>query len=427
MDTVITGPVTALPAFSERTNLLATNHSQRMNLNFDAKDIQMRTLATIVFTTIFCFLGFAQQEPTPAADIPGAWLGQVRNKTVAVVANPTSMSKDMHLVDRLVANGVTVKRVFAPEHGFRGDHAAGEHVSSDVDSKTGIPIVSLYGNHKKPTLEEVVDVDLVIFDIQDVGVRFYTYISTMTYVMEACAEAGVTFLVLDRPNPNGNFVDGPVLKSEFSSFVGLHPVPIAHGMTVGEYAKMVKGEGWIENAEKLSLLVSPCLFYEHDDTYSLPITPSPNLPNDASIALYPSLCLFEGTPVSIGRGTDEPFQWIGAPWFPDQSESFTPKSVPAAPHPKFENEVCYGVNVQSFGSNYLRSHGGIYLFWLIEAYNNYDQSEGPFFTPFFSKLAGTDELQKQIEAGMTEEQIRASWQPDLDAFRAIRSKYLLYN
>lgn len=426
MDMEMTGPDAGLALFSVRTNRLAKNHSQRMNSVFEAKDIQLRSLAAIVFTFLFSWASFGQ-TPTPAADFPDAWLGLVRGKKVAVVANPTSMSGDIHTVDRLIQKGITVVRVFAPEHGFRGDHAAGEHVNSDVDSKTGLPIVSLYGNHKKPSAAEVADVDMVIFDIQDVGVRFYTYISTMTYVMEACAENGVEFLVLDRPNPNGHVVDGPILDPNFSSFVGLHPVPIAHGMTVGEYAKMVKGEGWIENAQQLQLMVAPCLYYTHDTPYSLPVAPSPNLPNDASIALYPSLCLFEGTPVSIGRGTDAPFQYVGAPWFPEMGDEFTPRSTAAAPHPKFENQLCHGIQLTSFGENFMRNYSGIYLYWLIEAYQNYDQSEGPFFTSFFAKLAGTNVLQQQIEAGWSEEQIRETWQPGLDAFRAIRVKYLIYN
>lgn len=425
METVITGPVTSLPLRSDRINLFAKNNSQRMQFLFTAKDIQSRFLAILLFALIFTQFSFAQ-NPRPAADLPQAWIGLVKNKSVAVIANPSSISDGIHLVDRLVELGVDVKRVFAPEHGFRGNHAAGEHVNSEIDEKTGIPIVSLYGSHKKPSIEEVADVDVVIFDIQDVGVRFYTYISTMTYAMETCAEAGVLFLVLDRPNPNGHFVDGPVLKPEFSSFVGLHPVPIAHGMTVGEYAQMVKGEKWIEFSSQLQLMVAPCINYKHSDAYSLPIAPSPNLPNDASIYLYPSLCLFEGTPVSIGRGTKMPFQCIGAPWFQDLGTHFTPMSMPSAPHPKFENQLCQGIDLSSFGNDYFRENGSIYLFWLLEAYKAYDDSEGPFFQPFFKKLAGTDELEKQIQEGWTEEKIRESWQNDLNAFKLIRGKYLLY-
>lgn len=425
MDTELTGPVIDLLDFSERTNRLAINHSQRMNKIFEAKDIQMRSLSLLLFTFIFTFVSWAQ-GPTPAADLHANYFSNYVGKKVAVIANQTSMSGDMHLVDRLLAYNIDVVRVFAPEHGFRGDHAAGEHVNSNVDEKTGLPIVSLYGSHKKPSADEVSDVDVVIFDIQDVGVRFYTYISTMSYAMEACAENGVEFHVLDRPNPNGHFVDGPVLEPEYSSFVGLHPVPIAHGMTVAEYALMVKGEAWINKASDLNLSVIGCQNYTHSTPYSLPIAPSPNLPNDASVALYPTLCLFEGTPVSIGRGTDKPFQQVGAPWFPELGDEFTPTSVAAAPHPKFENERCKGIDLSSFGENYMRQHGGIYLFWLIEAYRNYPQQDATFFTSFFAKLAGTKKLQEQIMNGWSEEQIRASWEPGLQAFRATRAKYLLY-
>lgn len=382
----------------------------------------LSTLLAILISSVSAF----SQEPAPAADHPENWLSKLNGASVAVVANNTSRVNDTHLVDFLHESNVDVVRVFAPEHGFRGTAAAGEHVNSGVDAKTGIPIVSLYGNHKKPTLEEVSDVDFVIFDIQDVGVRFYTYISTMTYVMEACAEAGTPFIVLDRPNPHGNLIDGPILEEEFSSFVGLHPVPIAHGMTVGEYAKMVVGEGWINGSDSLDLTVFPCHNYAHDDQYTLPIPPSPNLPNNASIMLYPSLCLFEGTPMSIGRGTDKPFQQFGAPWFMDFGTQFTPVSVPQAPHPKFENETCYGIELTSFAEDFLHSQGQIYIFWLMEAHRAYDGEE-PFFNSFFHLLAGTDRLAEQIQDGMSEEQIRASWAPGLHQYRQMRSKYLLYD
>ncbi|WP_170266414.1 exo-beta-N-acetylmuramidase NamZ family protein [Phaeocystidibacter luteus] len=395
-----------------------------MNTIFEAKDRQMPFLTLILFTWILGITGWAQ-SPTPAADIPDLWLPKLEGKTIAVVANNTSRVGETHLVDFLVANNVTIKRVFSPEHGFRGKAAAGEHVSSEIDEKTGIPLVSLYGNHKKPAPSEVADVDLVLFDIQDVGVRFYTYISTMTYVMEACAENGIPFYILDRPNPHGNLIDGPILEPEFTSFVGLHPVPIAHGMTVGEYAAMVKGEGWIKDSKKLDLSVFVCNNYTHESVYELPVAPSPNLPNQASIMLYPSLCLFEGTVVSIGRGTDLPFQQFGAPWFEDLGTTFTPTSRSEAPHPKYENEECYGVELASFGENFMHNYEKLYIFWLLEAHRQYNGDE-PFFTNYFRLLAGTEKLQKQIEHGWSEAQIRESWEEGLSEFKLVREKYLLY-
>ncbi|NVK04094.1 MAG: DUF1343 domain-containing protein [Flavobacteriia bacterium] len=394
-----------------------------MNTFFRAKDIQMTCLIALLVGLIWSTPSIAQ--PEPAADHPEDWLQLLEGKRIAVVANQTSRVGEDHLVDFLVANNIQVARVFSPEHGFRGAAAAGEHVTDGIDQATGLPIVSLYGNHKKPTPEEVLDLDLVLFDIQDVGVRFYTYVSTMTYVMEACAENGVSFMVLDRPNPHGNLIDGPILEPEFSSFVGLHPVPIAHGMTLAEYAGMVKGEGWITDAEKLNLSLIRCHGYTHQMQYELPVAPSPNLPNQASIMLYPSLCLFEGTPVSIGRGTDHPFQVIGAPWFMDLGFQFTPESRPQAPSPKYEGELCRGVELSSFAEDFLHSKGELYIFWLIEAHRHYEEEE-PFFTSFFNLLAGTDKLADQIAAGLSEEQIRASWAPGLYDFKQTRSRYLLY-
>lgn len=424
----MTVPEMAFFELSERIKRLATNHSQRMQYSLAVKDRQMNGALWAFALSLFSLLTTAlSAQPIPAADEPERWIGEIRRLDVAVVANPTSTSGNQHLVDFLLSQDIRVQKVFAPEHGFRGDHAAGEHVSSDRDAKTGLPLVSLYGRHKKPSAEDLAGIDVVIFDIQDVGVRFYTYISTMTYVMEACAENNVRLIILDRPNPNGHLVDGPILEQEFSSFVGLHPVPIAHGMTVGEYAHMVNGEGWLKGGVKCTLTVYPCSDYTHDTPYELPIAPSPNLPNAASIALYPSLCWFEGTPVSIGRGTEHPFQLIGAPWFPEMAFAFTPVSVSAAPHPKFENELCHGVLVSDFALDFLRKKPQLYLFWLIEAHRLYDGSEGDFFQPFFDMLAGTDQLREQIEAGWSEEQIRESWEPGLENFNRIRSKYLLYN
>jgi len=321
---------------------------------------------------------------------------------------------------------VNIVKVFAPEHGFRGEGAAGEKISSGKDLKTGLSIVSLYGSNKKPTQDQLANVDVVLFDIQDVGARFYTYISTMTYVMEACAEKGIPFLVLDRPNPNGYYVDGPVLEKGYESFVGLHPVPVVHGMTVGEYALMVSNEGWLAKGIKADLTVIKCLNYAHQDKYELPIAPSPNLPNTASIALYPSLCFFEGTPMSVGRGTDLPFQTFGAPWFHLGSFGFTPKSVPAAPHPPFENKQCFGINLFNFGQFFMAGSGKLYWMWLVESYRIAPDKEH-FFTPFFDNLAGTDRIRKAIINGVEADEIPDIYKKEVLEFKKLRRKYLIYS
>jgi uncharacterized protein YbbC (DUF1343 family) len=353
------------------------------------------------------------------------YISLLRKKRIGVVANHTSMIKNTHLVDSLVGLKLNVVRVFSPEHGFRGNADAGESVKSAFDKATGIPIVSLYGKNKKPTPEQIEDLDLIIFDIQDVGVRFYTYISTMSYVMEACAENNKEVLVLDRPNPNGHFVDGPILEKKHQSFVGLHPVPIAHGMTVGEYAQMVNGQGWIANGKSCDLTVIKAANYDHNTFYTLPIKPSPNLPNMSSIYLYPSLCLFEGTPISIGRGTSTPFQVVGHPLIKAENYSFTPTSMNGSKSPKLKGEKCYGYNLSKFGADYIKNKGRINLYWLIDIYKNYPNTEG-FFTKMFLLLSGTDQLQEQLENGVTEENIYASWQTGLTDFKAIRKQYLLY-
>ncbi len=353
------------------------------------------------------------------------YLKLLKNKNIAIVANPTSIifntkKQPIHLVDSLISNGINLKKVFAPEHGFRGTADAGEVIKNGKDIVTGLPIFSLYGKHKKPSIEMLSKIDIVLFDIQDVGARFYTYISTLHYIMEACAEANIPVIVLDRPNPNGHYVDGPIRKSEFKSFVGLHPIPIVHGMTIGEYAKMINGEHWLANNITCELTVIPLKNYTHNTAYSLPIKPSPNLPNDQSINLYPSLCLFEGTKVSVGRGTDLQFQLYGAPNLPKTDFSFTPTPKPGAKHPKFEAKLCYGENLQQY-----KKLNQLHLNWLIKAYKQ-SPNKNEFFTSFFKKLAGTDQLQHQIETGMTEKEIKATWQKDLDHFKLIRKKYLLY-
>jgi uncharacterized protein YbbC (DUF1343 family) len=346
-------------------------------------------------------------------------------KRIGIVANHTSMINETHLVDSLLGLNLDVVRVFSPEHGFRGNADAGERVKSNIDKTTGIPIVSLYGKNKKPTAHQLEDLDLIIFDIQDVGVRFYTYISTMSYVMEACAESNKKVIVLDRPNPNGHFVDGPLLEKKHQSFVGLHPVPIAHGMTIGEYAKMANGQGWLHNGISCDLTVIKAENYDHNTFYTLPIKPSPNLPNMSSIYLYPSLCLFEGTPVSIGRGTSTPFQVIGHPLIKSNAYSFTPKSMSGAKSPRLEGEECKGYNLSNFETNYTKEQGRINLSWLINIYNEYPEKKG-FFTKMFLLLSGTDLLQQQLEQGVSEAAIYTSWQQGLTDFKVIRKQYLLY-
>ena len=315
----------------------------------------------------------------------------------AVVANQTSIVGNTHLVDTLLALGADIRKIFCPEHGFRGTAAAGAHVDNSTDPKTGLPIISLYGKNKKPTQEQLEDVDYVIFDLQDVGCRFYTYLSTLHYVMEACAEAGIPLAVLDRPNPNGHYIDGPVLDTtHYRSFVGMHPVPVVYGMTIGEYAQMINGEGWLKGGIKCNLVVFPMQGYRRDSTYNLPVPPSPNLRNAHAIALYPSLCLFEGTTCGVGRRTDYPFEWVTCG---QDTLDLRAESAPSA-----------------FSLKYLQ-----------EMYRRVPQ--GKFFLPknnFFDKLAGNGDLRKQIEDGMSEEKIRATWQPDLDRFKEVRKKYLIY-
>jgi uncharacterized protein YbbC (DUF1343 family) len=349
------------------------------------------------------------------------YLEILTGKNVGLLINHTSIVDDKHLVDFLLEHSVNVKTIFAPEHGFRGLADAGELVNDNIDEKTGIPVISLYGNNKKPSKDQMKGLDVVIFDIQDVGVRFYTYISSMHYMMEACAESNVKMMVFDRPNPNGHLVDGPVLDMKYKSFVGMHPIPVLHGLTVGELANMINEEGWLAGNVKCDLTVVPMSNYKHSDSYSLPIKPSPNLPNDQAIMLYPSLCFFEGTNVSIGRGTYFPFQVIGYPNENYGDFTFTPVSIDGmAKSPKLENKICYGLD--------LREHpplDKLDMSFVIAFFKKWEEKEG-FFTNYFNTLAGTDQLRKQIEQGWAEEDIRASWQSGLDKYKALRKKYLLY-
>ncbi len=364
--------------------------------------------------------------------MPGAWqtgkyFPLLDGKRVAFAGNHTATIRDMHLVDSLLGAGIDVVKVFSPEHGFRGHAAAGEHVESGVDQETGLSIISLYGANRRPAAEQLRDVDIIVFDIQDVGTRFYTYISTMTYIMEEAARQGVPMLILDRPNPTGHYIDGPVLEPEFSSFVGLHPIPIVHGMTIGEYALMVNGEGWLDNGISCDLQVIRVNNYSHSTPYELPIPPSPNLPNMHAIYMYPSLCLFEGTDISLGRGTDKPFQVYGHPDFPESyfPYVFTPQSLPAAPNPPHLNAVCRGIDLSNIDIRQLMIKDQINLDFIINAYNHFPDKDA-FFNSFFERLAGTSKLRQQIIDGLTAEEIRESWQQDLDSFRTIRAKYLLY-
>ncbi|OQX72298.1 MAG: hypothetical protein B6D61_14165 [Bacteroidetes bacterium 4484_249] len=360
------------------------------------------------------------------AELTEQYFPLLENKRIAVVANQTSVINNVHLVDSLISAGFNVVKVFGPEHGFRGNAADGVNIKSGTDPKTGIPIVSLYGNHKKPTDDDLMGIDIVIFDIQDVGSRFYTFISTMTYVMEACAENNIEFLVMDRPNPHGDYVDGPVLKKEFSSFVGLHQVPVVHGMTIGEYAKMINGEGWLKHNIKCNLKIIKCKNYDHEKIYELLIAPSPNLPNNSSIQLYPSLCFFEGTIISVGRGTEFPFQVIGHPDYLPGSYVFVPEEIPGvSKNPKYEGEKCFGISLQESAKNIIKDKRQLHLIWLINMYEFFKDRDD-FFTPYFEKLAGTDKLRKQIMEGLSEDEIRESWQKDLIGFNKIRKKYLLY-
>ena len=350
----------------------------------------------------------------------------LQNKNVAVLGNQTSMVGNVHLVDFLLSKGIKVKKVMSPEHGFRGNAGAGEHVANGKDVKTGLPIISLYGNHRKPTKADLDGIDVVIFDLQDVGTRFYTYISTLQYLMEACAENKVKVLVFDRPNPNGYFVDGPVLDPKFKSFVGMQPIPIVHGMTVGEYAKMLNGEGWLKDKAHCDLEVIPVKGYRHAQLYQLPIKPSPNLPTMEAVYLYPTLCLFEGTKMSIGRGTNKPFELVGHPDLNEYDTIFIPKPIKGvAPHPKLEGKKCKGYVLTNYARLRTTYEKRLNIYWIATAYFELGGKDD-FFTSFFDKLAGTDQLRKQIIAGKTEDEIRESWQKDLDKFKKIRSKYLLY-
>jgi uncharacterized protein YbbC (DUF1343 family) len=387
---------------------------------------------------------------TPASGIiPGAsrmdaYLPFLKGKKVAVFANQTSTVGNVHLVDTLVKIGVKIVKIFGPEHGFRGDADAGELVTDGFDKKSGLPVISLYGNHKKPTPEDFKDVDVLVFDIQDVGVRFYTYIASLEYFMEAALENHKPLLILDRPNPNGFYVDGPVLDLKYQSFIGMRPIPIVYGMTIGEYSMMLTGENWLSpkanaiNAYNIStnptvdtpfhILVIKCRNYDHNSKYVLPVMPSPNLKSMQAIYLYPSTCFFEGTIFSEGRGTDNPFEVYGHPAMPKNLYSFTPKPNAGAKSSKCFNQVCYGYNLHDSQEGVLKKLGGkIQLKYLLDAYAVFPGKDSFFLANnFIDKLAGTNMLQKQVKGQKTEAEIRQSWEPALSNFKEIRKKYLLY-
>jgi uncharacterized protein YbbC (DUF1343 family) len=362
--------------------------------------------------------------------LPGAYntnkyLSLLNGKNIGIVANHTSLINKTHLVDSLQSLHINIIKIFGPEHGFRGDQPDGKEIKSDKDPKTGIEVISLYGNHKKPTVSDLKSIDILVFDIQDVGVRFYTYISTLTYVMEACAENNIQLIVLDRPNPNGYYIDGPVLDPDFSSFVGMHPVPIVYGMTIGEYASMVNGEKWLPGGKSCNLTVISCSNYTHKSRYQLPVNPSPNLQDMKAIYLYPSLCLFEGTVVSIGRGTNSPFKIFGHPQLLSGSYLFLPKPIKGVSEdPPLKGLLCNGQNVEKSAEK-IKKEGHLELSWILETYKEIG-TKIEFFNPYFDKLAGNSKLREQIIAGSSEKAIRISWKKDIEKFSTIRKKYLLY-
>lgn len=360
-----------------------------------------------------------------------AYLPLLKNKRIGIVANPTSRVGKTHLIDTLISLGIQITGVFAPEHGFRGDAENGAHIQNDVDPKTGIKIISLYGKHVKPTAEDLKNMDVLLFDIQDVGTRFYTYLSTLHYVMQACSDHNKSLILLDRPNPNGFYIDGPILQPHLKSMVGIHPIPIVHGMTLGELAKMINGEGWLKDSlqpkrKPCKLTVIACTHYTHNRSYTLPVAPSPNLPTQNAIYLYPTLCLLEGTGVSMGRGTDKPFECFGAPWLKQGTYQFVPRAIAGKSlTPPFLGDTCHGVLLSNFANEFIISYKHLYIEWLLMLYQECpDKSK--FFNAFFDKLAGTPELKAQIIQGKSPREIRDGWQVGLTDFEKKRKPYLLY-
>ena len=374
-----------------------------------------------LFFCVFCFLQWSCAQSTfqLGAEQTAVYFPLLNDKSVAVVGNQSSLIASTHLVDSLLSSGIEVVKVFSPEHGFRGTADAGAHIENGVDERTGLPIVSLYGSNKKPKAEQLEGIDVIVFDIQDVGARFYTYISTLHYVMEAAAEHAIPLIVLDRPNPNGHYIDGPLLDTNYRTFVGMHPIPIVHGMTIGEYAQMINGQKWLNDHLVCDLTVVQMTAYNRNIPYDLPVKPSPNLPNAQAVNLYPSLCLFEGTTVSVGRGTDLPFQHYGAPYL-NSDYFFVPKSGAGAKYPKHEGLKCYGKDLSQFATL-----SQLDLSFLIDVYNECPEKEN-FFNAFFDKLSGGNTLRMSIIEGKSEDEIRMSWTKDLNNFQQIRSAYPIY-
>lgn len=391
----------------------------------------MQTRITMLCLWLFSGFSFALwgQQIQPGACRMNDYLPMLRHKQVAVVAHPASRVGATHLVDTLLARGVDVVKIFSPEHGFRGQAEAGAHVHDGQDERSGLPLISLYGKHKKPSQADMQGVEVLVYDLQSVGLRFYTYISTLKLLMEACAVQHIPLVVLDRPNPLIQMTDGPVLEPQYASFVGALPIPIAYGMTDGELAQMMNGEGWLADSVQCHLTVVPIAHYNRHSVYVLPIKPSPNLPNYTAVYLYASLCLFEGTPISIGRGTYSPFQRIGYPAYPITDFAFWPQSIKGmSAHPKYEGEKCYGIDLSRAFASPQQVPQALDMTYLIHFYRSYSQQypNKRFFTPFFDKLAGTHSLQRQIKEGKSAEAIRQSWQTDLEAFKKQRQKYLMY-
>ena len=400
------------------------------------KNYMKYSFTTIFFSFVFyCTIAnpihnqYITTQPTIGAAQFNIYLSKLKNKKVALVVNHTSMVGKTHLVDTLLSLGVQIQKIFAPEHGFRGSVADGETINDGIDHKTKLPIISLYGNNKKPTEAQLSDIDVVIFDIQDVGCRFYTYLSTMFLVMDACADQEKTFVLLDRPNPNGHYFDGPILDKKFESFVGMLQIPAVHGLTLGEMAKMIVGENWLQSQKKLDLQVVKCLNYNHEDSpnYDYPIAPSPNLQTKLSLLLYPSLCFFEGTEISIGRGTDKPFMVYGNPLLTKMSYTFTPKSIPSSVNPPQKDKKCFGKDLSNSDIKIIAKEKKMNLSHFFEAYSSYPDKKHFFLsTNYIDKLYGSDNFRKMVIQGKTEKAIRATWEQDLKKYKTIRSKYLIY-
>ena len=382
----------------------------------------MKKLFILLFTSHFVF-SYQNSEIKVGSEKMNEYLNKISNKSVGLLVNHSSSVSSTHLIDTLISKNINIKKIFSPEHGFTGNIERGKKVNGDtliIDNKI-IPIISMYGRSRIPTKESMKGLDIVIFDIQDVGTRFYTYISAMHNMMNICAELGISFLVLDRPNPNSGYIDGPVLDMKYQSYIGMHEIPIVHALTVGELAMMIKGEKWIGNSEKLKLSVIKIDNWDHNKEYKLPIRPSPNLPNQQSILLYPSLCLFEQTIVSIGRGTPYPFQLIGHPNYDNTSFSFTPKSVTEESKPKLESEKCFGIDLKT-----IKVKKELNIKYLIDFYNRLKSTNSDFFGKYFYRIAGNKILENQIKNGISEREIRLSWKADIDNYKKIRKKYLLY-